>query len=133
MSKRFRRRGVVLAAVVMLMAFLASVGVVLTFYVRAANQARHERTLRDSVRFANLSGAAYARAHAERWDASPPADPVNLPIDALLPPRATGTTTCTVERDGDVMRCRITTRMDRFGSVIQESLEIALDDAPGSS
>ena len=93
-----RQRGVTL-----LMSIIVTtlVGGLLTLLSVNAAHFQHDRQVdhvRRLTRTVADSAAAYARTHLTSWADAPPAEPIELDVQTLLPPRATGTATASLQR-----------------------------------
>ncbi len=106
-ARRFRRRGLTLALVVITMAIVGSVVSLLAMYTAHAYRARQMNRAHHVTRALLNSGVAYARLHAVEWSADPPGEPAALDIDALLPAGMTGGLSLSFPRIDGRPACRI--------------------------
>ena len=123
--RRSQRRGVTLALVLMVMTV---VGGMLTLLATCAAQRYRDRQaerVRLVARALTDSAAAYARTQLDTWSHTPPDEPVQLDVKALLPPEMTGSATLAVVTIDNRRLCRVSTRVSR--GVYAAADEIDLD------
>jgi type II secretory pathway pseudopilin PulG len=88
-----RRRGVILAALMMVLALLAAIFAVLSTVLVSVHDARRLEQLQRAARNAADSAAALVQRDPESWNARLADGPVEIDIDAMLPAQAEGTAT----------------------------------------
>ncbi|MBN2447822.1 MAG: hypothetical protein JXO22_13910 [Phycisphaerae bacterium] len=124
---RFRRRGVMLALVLMVMGLVGGLLVLLA----SANAHRYRHRQAERVRLVSRavadSAADYARTQLATWSTNPPAEPIELDVAALLPRKMTGSATMTVLTSDGQTVCHIATRVTRGICTIATRSDVRLD------
>jgi hypothetical protein len=111
-TRRIRRRGAVLAGIVMLMAVLAAIFAVLTTVTVSAHRERRIDELNRAARIAADAVIELVAIDPDDWIARSIAEPVAINIDQLAPPRATVTAQLTCESTETEYECSVEVKVD---------------------
>ena len=126
-TRRWRRPGVMLALVMMVMAMISYLLAVLATCSVGHHRERQLQRVRCAARSLTDSSLAYARSHLEAWQTAPPEQTINLDVTALLPERMKGSAQISFIAAGDSHVCHITVRVERFGLIAADQVDLAFD------
>lgn len=126
MRRNPRRRGVILAGVVLLMAIVLGLLSVLMLASGQISRQRKTDQLRALARALVDSGAGYARARFNPTPATLPAEAVNLEVAPLLPNNVRGSLTLSFSSGVGNPTCRVEARTESGTLEAQDSLVIDL-------
>ena len=126
--KSYRRRGVMLTLVVIVMGI---VGGLLTLLMTSSVGLLHERQVNRVRATADAiadSGAAYARVHGADWATSRPAAPIDLNVAELLPEHCAGSARLQFPQ-GSPRLCRLEVTVCNTSVHAEREVEIPLASA----
>ena len=126
-TRRWRRPGVMLALVMMVMAMISYLLAVLATCSVGHHRERQLQHVRCAARSLTDSSLAYARSHLQTWKTDPPEQAINLDVAALLPERMKGSAHISFLEAGDSHVCRIAVRVERFGVIAADQVELPVD------
>ena len=124
---RWRRPGVMLALVMMVMAMISGSLAVLATCSVGHHRERQLHRVQCAARSLTDSSLVYARSHLEAWKTDLPEQAISLDVAALLPARMKGSAQISFAAAGDSHVCRIAVRVERFGVVAADQVDLAVD------